>query len=52
MKNYLISEAIGDIAGSAYEGNSQKTNGTIRIRLNPSDHSSFLSDRNDISAGI
>ena len=24
MKNYLISEAIGDISGSAYEGRSRR----------------------------
>ncbi len=33
MKNYLISEAIGDIAGSAYEGRSHRIKDYDKVKL-------------------
>ena len=33
MKNYLISEAIGDIAGSAYEGRSHRIKDYNKVKL-------------------
>lgn len=33
MKNYLISEAIGDIAGSAYEGKSRRIKGYDKVKM-------------------
>ena len=32
MKNYLISEAIGDIAGSAYEGRAHRIKDRVALR--------------------
>jgi len=33
MKNYLISEAIGDIAGSAYEGKSRRIKDYEKVKM-------------------
>ena len=33
MKNYLISEAIGDIAGSAYEGKSHRIKDYSKVKM-------------------
>ena len=33
MKNYLISEAIGDIAGSAYEGKSRRIKDYDKVKM-------------------
>ena len=33
MKNYLISEAIGDIAGSAYEGKGNRTKDYNKVKM-------------------
>ena len=33
MKNYLISEAIGDIAGSAYEGRSHRIKDYNKVKM-------------------
>ena len=33
MKNYLISEAIGDIAGSAYEGKGNRIKDYNKVKM-------------------
>ena len=33
MKNYLISEAIGDIAGSAYEGKTRRIKDYGKVKM-------------------
>lgn len=33
MKNYLISEAIGDIAGSAYEGRAHRIKDYNKVKM-------------------
>ena len=33
MKNYLISEAIGDIAGSAYEGRTRRIKDYDKVKM-------------------
>ena len=33
MKNYLISEAIGDIAGSAYEGRTRRIKDYNKVKM-------------------
>lgn len=43
MENYLISEAIGDIAGSAYEGKSHRIKDYERVKLF-SDSAHFTDD--------
>ena len=43
MKNYLISEAIGDIAGSAYEGKAHRVKEYDKVKLF-SDNAHFTDD--------